>query len=154
MNVLIVEDDENKRLQLRHFLTREFPDLVVHEECSLQTGLKHIRQNPPELVLLDMTLPTYDAGPDESGGQTNIFGGREFLRQMDRFDILVPVVVVTQFETFGKGREALGLNRLDEELRADHQDVYRGAVYYHAAIHGWEEKLKALLAPIVSSSQS
>ena len=39
-------------------------------------------------------------GPDEPGGQTHIFGGQESLRQMDRFDIVLPVIVVTQFEAF------------------------------------------------------
>lgn len=150
MTILIVEDDENKRFQLRQFITREFPSTSVEVQRSLQSGLKHIRQQPPQGILLDMTLPTYDAGPDESGGQTNIFGGREFLRQMDRFDIEIPVIVVTQFETFGKGRHIVGLTELDGELRVDHPRVYHGCVYYHAAIHGWEEKLRSLLATILS----
>jgi len=98
-----------------------------------------------------MTLPNYDASFDEPGGQTHIFGGREFLRQMDRFDIAVPVIVVTQFETFGKGLHEIGLSELNAELLAEHGDLYKGSVYYHAAIHGWEEKLEALIANVLSS---
>lgn len=152
MKILVVEDDENKRAQLTQFLHRSFPQAQGDEARSLQSGLRLIRQNPPDLVLLDMTLPNYDAAFDEPGGQTHIFGGREFLRQMDRFDIIVPVIVVTQFETFGKDPHEIGLSELDSELKADHSNVYRGCVYYHAAIHGWEEKLEALMRGVLKLS--
>jgi CheY-like chemotaxis protein len=149
MKILIVEDDENKRAQLGQFLHRSFPEAQCIEARSLQSGLRLIRETPPDLVLLDMTLPNYDAGFDEPGGQTHIFGGREFLRQMDRFDIAVPVIVVTQFETFGKGLHEIGLNELNAELLAEHGDLYKGSVYYHAAIHGWEEKLETLITNVL-----
>jgi CheY-like chemotaxis protein len=152
MRILVVEDDENKRLQLRHFLSRTFPEAQVNEARSLQGGLRLIRQNPPDLVLLDMTLPNYDADFDEPGGQTHIFGGREFLRQMDRFDISTPVIVVTQFETFGKGTSEMGLSELDAELSADHGGIYKGSIYYHAAIHGWEEQLENSMKRVLKLS--
>ncbi len=152
MNVLIVEDDENKRGQLRQFLARQLPQLAIQEEKSLQSGLKHVRNCAPDLILLDMTLPTYDSGPDEPGGQTHIFGGSELLRQLDRFDIEVPVIVVTQFETFGHGRLSKDLTQLDRELKAEHAKLYRGMVYYHAAIHGWEDKLRSLIQEVLRLS--
>lgn len=149
MRILVIEDDENKRAQLSQFLQRSFPSAQGVEARSLQSGLRSIRQSLPDLVLLDMTLPNYDAGFDEPGGQTHIFGGREFLRQMDRFDIEVPVIVVTQFETFGKEPHEIGLAELDKLLQADHAAIYRGSVYYHAAIHGWEEQLETLIKNVL-----
>jgi hypothetical protein len=64
---------------------------------------------------------------------------------MDRFDIVVPVIVITQFGTFGKGSSARNLDDLDSELKNAHSQMYRGAVYYNAAIHGWEEKLRSII---------
>jgi CheY-like chemotaxis protein len=152
MNILVVEDDENKRAQLSQFLRRSFPQASGLEARSLQSGLRQIRERLPDLILLDMTLPNYDAGFDEPGGQTLNFGGIEFLRQMDRFDIAVPVIVVTQFETFGKGSTEIGLIELDRKLQAEHGSVYRGSVYYHAAIHGWEEKLEMMIKSVFGVS--
>lgn len=100
---------------------------------------------PPDLLLLDMTIPNYDPGPDEPGGQTFAFGGRELLRQLDRFDIVLPVIIVTQFETFGKPPYTIGLAELDAEMRDEHASVYKGVVYYNAAIHGWKEQLRELI---------
>lgn len=151
MKVLVVEDDENKRLQLGKFLQELGPKIQTKMENSLQSGLRYLRREGADLVLLDMTLPNYDAGPDESGGQHHIFGGREFLRQMDRFDITIPVIVVTQFETFGKAPHVMTLSDLDRELKSEHPAVYRGSVYYHAAIHGWKQSLKLLIESIQGS---
>lgn len=141
MRVLIVEDDDNKREQLLRFLRAHFDRAEPWTERSLQSGLRRIRRELPDIVLLDMTLPNYDASADEPGGATHAFGGRQFLQQMDRFDIDVPVVVVTQFETFGQGTTAMDLAELDRSLREEHGNIYRGSVYYHASIHGWEETL-------------
>jgi hypothetical protein len=65
---------------------------------------------------------------------------------MDRFDLSMPVIVITQFETFGKGEDAIDLPDLDKQLREEHADLYVGVVYYHAAISGWKEELKKLIA--------
>jgi CheY-like chemotaxis protein len=142
MRVLLVEDDENKRSQVSAFVRETAPHIQLEIARSLQSGLAIVRASPaPDLILLDMTLPTYDVGPDEPGGQIHPLGGRQFLAQMDRFDINVPVVVVTQFETFDEDRDAMTLRDLDVELRKRFANVYKGTVYYHAAIADWKELL-------------
>lgn len=147
-SVLIVEDDENKRNQLRQFLHEVLPDARYELARSLQSGIRALRQARPDLIILDMTLPNFDKGPDEPGGLTHPLGGREFLEQMERFDVNVPVIVVTQFETFGKGPRQMNLKTLDDELRKQYRDTYRGAVYYHAAIHGWKDDLRSAISGI------
>jgi DNA-binding NtrC family response regulator len=145
MNVLIIEDDENKRNQLSHFLREVLPGIEISIARSLNSGLRCLKVAVPDLLILDMTIPNFDPGPDESGGQTHIFGGTEVLRQMDRFDIFCPVVVVTQFETFGRPGKTIKLEHLRRELDESHSPLYRGLVYYHAAIHGWRDDLYLLL---------
>lgn len=145
MKILVVEDDENKRVQISQFLHEAYPQAEVDLARSVQSGLRNIKSNLPTLILLDMSLPNYDTGPDESGGTPHIFGGRELLRQLDRFDINVPTIVITQFEIFGKPPNAMKLPQLDEELRAKHAPLYQGIVYYHASIHGWKDQLRQLI---------
>jgi CheY-like chemotaxis protein len=142
MKILIVEDDENKRTRLVDFLNELYPSSSLEVAKSLQSGVRKLRSNAPDVILLDMTLPTYDIGPDESGGSTHAYGGREFLRQMKRFKLSSPVIVVTQFDTFGSGDETMTLAALDEELKKSHPGVYLGAVYYHASIQSWKEHLR------------
>lgn len=145
MRVLLVEDDENKWSQVSSYVKHAAPNVDLEIARSLQSGLRSVRTEPPDLILLDMTLPTYDVGPDEPGGQIHPLGGRLFLGQMDRFDIQIPVVIVTQFETFGKDSEQMTLADLDKELRKRYGNIYRGTVYYNAAIEDWKEALRGYI---------
>ena len=150
--ILIVEDDNNKRGQLQQLIRDQFPETEMVIARSLQSGIRALRNEELRLVILDMTLPNFDQGPDESGGSTHAFGGREFLGQMERFSISVPVIVVTQFESFGIGSEAMTLEQLDRQLRTDYGSVYQGKVYYHAAIQGWKQELSELMKRIVANN--
>jgi len=142
--VLVIEDDENKLLQLCNFLRTRFHGVEVETARSLQSGLRQARGDGFSLILLDMTLPNFDATPDDPGGQTRNFGGKEFLKQLDRFDMRVPVIVVTQFITFGSGAQAIRLEDLDKELKQAFGHNYVGCVYYHTSIHRWKEELEQL----------
>jgi DNA-binding response OmpR family regulator len=150
MKILLVEDDDNKRTQLTEFVSDILPSSTLTVARSLQSGIRKIRADLVDLVLLDMTLPTYDVGRDEYGGSTHAFGGWEFLKELRRFKLQVPVIVVTQFETFGSGPELTTLSALDAGLRKDFPGIYRGAVYYHAAIESWKERLKQVIDETIS----
>lgn len=152
MKLLLVEDDENKGIQLSNYIREAFPSTHIQLERSLQSGIRRIRKERPDMVLLDMTLPNYDIGPDEPGGDPQIFGGRDFLDQMDRLEIIVPVIVITQYETFGKPPKSL--SQLDEELRANYSTSYRGVIYYHASIHEWKEQLKRRIETSLTADRS
>lgn len=144
MKILIVEDDENKRVQLSDYLKLVIPGEVVLLERSLQSGVRRVKSELFDLVILDMTLPMYDVSPDEPSDDTHIFGGREFLSQMDRFDINYPVVIFTQFEVFGKPPNEMRLEDLDRELSEEYSS-YQGAVYYHASLNSWKDELRSKL---------
>ncbi len=109
MKILIVEDDENKRNQITTLITESFSFINLAVAKSLQSGLRSIINDKPDLVILDMTMPTFDIGVDEDGGRLQPYAGREILRQMDRRNILVPVIVLTQFDRFGEGCDSLTL---------------------------------------------
>lgn len=141
MNILVVEDDENKRNQLTEFLNSEFPSAALQTAHSLQSGLRAIICGGVDLVLLDMTMPTFDIGENEDGGRPQAYAGREILRQMERREINIPVIVVTQFDRFGEGNDILGIEELDEQLFKEHRGMYGGAVYYDVTLGGWKEKL-------------
>ncbi|WP_163592654.1 response regulator, partial [Klebsiella pneumoniae] len=68
MIFLIVEDDDNKGEQLQRFLSDTYPDVHLDFARSLRSAVKYVKSSWPQLIVLDMTLPNYDASPDEPGG--------------------------------------------------------------------------------------
>lgn len=148
MKILIVEDDENKRQQISDFIGEIVPQAEISIAKSYQSGLKQVIAKNTDLILLDMTMPTFDIGIDEDGGRPQAYAGREILRQMDRREIVTPVIIITQFDKFGEGIDELTLPELDHQLYQDHPQIYQGAIYYSAALGIWKELLGKVLGSL------
>jgi CheY-like chemotaxis protein len=140
MRILIVEDDEHKREVLVAFVQGLPAGHEVLEARSLQSGLDSIIDGRCDVVLLDMAMPAFDRSAEQREDQEE-FAGVQLLRQVRRLGITVPIVVVTQFDQFGEGPDALTLAQLDERLRKEHANNYRGAVYYNVAFDDWKGEL-------------
>lgn len=145
MNILIIEDDENKQEQIKNLVNQVINSCVISLAESYNSGLNSIIDNPPTLILLDMTMPTYDINSSEDGGRPQHYAGREILRQMDRRNIKIPVIVITQFDVFGDGPESMSREELDKQLEKDHPKNYKGTIYYNAASNTWKAELKERL---------
>jgi CheY-like chemotaxis protein len=113
----------------------------VSEARSLNTGLKHIAAEGFDLIILDMTMPTFDIGSDEDGGRPQAYGGRELLRHIKQRGISTPVIVLTQFDRFGKEPDQRSIEELDAELRRDHRTNYLRSIRYNIAFDSWRNEL-------------
>ena len=61
MNLLLIEDDNNKSKQIINSIQEAyFNNVNISEAHSFQKGMKKIRTENYNCLLLDMTLPTYD----------------------------------------------------------------------------------------------
>lgn len=148
MTILLVEDDDRKRSQIESYLREQKPTDRLRCARSLQSGLDALLDERYDLVLLDMSMPTFDVGYDEetgeheSGGTPQSFAGWDLLRQMDRYEIDAPVIVISGYEAFPDG---LTLTELDEALRDEFPSTYYGYVFYSTGVAGWREQLTRAL---------
>ena len=149
MKILLIEDDMNKLKQLVDFIKDSLIETQITERHSYRGGLGEIDNNTDyNLIILDMSLPTYDKTPTESGGRPRKFAGRELLRQMKRRELQIPVIIVTQFDKFGEDKDAIVLPQLINELWIDYSDIFYSLVYYNTAYKNWKDELGALLLQI------
>lgn len=154
MKVLIVEDDDFKRRKIADAVEEILPDAEVVLEKSVNSGLKAIVEQNPALVLLDMSLTTFDVGPNEAGGRPQNFGGIEILRHMDRLELKVPVIVITQHERFANSGREVRLSAMMKDLTEQHGDLFRGLVYYNSAAGAWQNQLKGLIKKCLREGQT
>jgi DNA-binding response OmpR family regulator len=124
VKVLIIEDDLNKVRQLADFMKEAMKGATILERRSFTSGLRAAVSENPDLVLLDMTMPTYDVGGAEKGGRTRALGGRDILSQLSRRQISTQVIVVTQFESFGEEGHSMNLTELNAMLSSKFKDNY------------------------------
>lgn len=142
MNILIIEDDQNKRNQILEFIKKILKVDSITSKYSFKSGLKEIVKNKYDLILLDMSMPTFDITTSEPGGKPLPFAGKEILRQMKRRNIKTPTIVVTQFEKFGDYETTLNLEELKHTLEEEYNGIYKGTVYYNPASSSWRTDLK------------
>jgi CheY-like chemotaxis protein len=143
MKVLIVDDDNNKLGQISQLLTEILQDAEFLVARSYQGGLREVVRNTPDMMVLDMSMPTFD--PAGGNSRWRPFAGRDVLREMQRHRIYIPVVIVTQFENFGDGTGEKTLEELKAELARDFPLQYAGTVYYNAAQSQWKRELEDLV---------
>ncbi|MFM5335799.1 hypothetical protein ACET97_04550 [Aeromonas enteropelogenes] len=144
---MIIEDQQDKRDDIANLLCKwlNIDNTSISSCSSLHSALRSIVYDEPyDLVMLDMSLPTFDISSEEpTGGTSESYGGKELLYQMMLRDTKYPTVVVTQYMSFNKG--SIDLLDLDQEFQREFSDFYLGYVYYNAAVDDWKNALIKIL---------
>ena len=140
MRVLLVEDMDDKANDILAFLEQQFPDFVVKRCKAYNSAQETIFESEEEfdLILLDMSMSTYDLETDASGGLPEPQAGRDLLEGMFLRDISTPVIVVTMYNVFGRKE----LSAFHKELLADFPQNYKDYVYYSVQRTDWKKDLK------------
>lgn len=140
--VLVVEDDEFKRENIADCIADRIPGVSLVYARSIVSSLRQIEADAGiDLVILDMSLPTYDVGPNERGGRPQGFGGLTVLQHIDALARKLPVLVVTQFLSFEQGDEILEVGDLQRALSSDYPDLFIGLIQYSGGSNNWKDDL-------------
>ncbi len=89
--ILLAEDDASQRRVMEYHLSEKGYCVVVAEDG--EQALKLFREEAPDLVLTDMSMPCMD--------------GLGLLREVKRLDAAVPVIIVTAFGSIRGAVEAM-----------------------------------------------
>jgi len=141
LKILVAEDDQNKRARLLEHVIPLVGEENVVAVGSIQGAVRALTTHPFSLIILDMSMPTFEVGPDDDGGRPQAYAGREVLRQIVRRKLHVMSVVVTQFDRFGQGKDALTLDQLRDALAVEHGPAYLGCIYYDPRSGEWKDAL-------------
>ena len=148
MHLLLIEDDEIKGAEIVDFLKTSVGASSVAWEKSFSGGLKAlVGAVRYDALILDMSLPDHDTGYSDSSG-AEPFAGRDLLKQMKFRKVVVPTIVVTMFDQFGKGDSKVSVEELRSSLAQQFPSHFRGLVYYSLAQEGWRSSLKKLIDSI------
>lgn len=149
IKILIIEDSESKRNSIQSVLERELSEKIIRHTYSVREAIDHVVLERPDLIIADMSLPTYNIRDRERGGTPRPFGGIEVFETLEREEIQVPVLVVTSYPTITDGARSVGLSELSEQLKNDFPDTYIGTVYFDSAYTNWERELISFLQQVL-----
>lgn len=149
MNILLIEDEVAKEEELQEFFSSRYGPCDYHTARSVRSAVDALRASLSiDLIVLDMSLPTFDISDSESGGSPQGFGGVEILRYLQKLGSLTPVVVVTGFEAFTLGDRIVNLDELRRRFSNEYPENFRGAVYYNVMLTSWAEELEECISSI------
>lgn len=97
MHVMLVEDDEFKASDISRVVSDVLSSSVISRAASVNSALKAITEAPPTLMLLDMSLPTFDLTAPGGGGSPQSQGGLEVLRLSKRLKHDTNFIIITQY---------------------------------------------------------
>jgi len=143
VKILIADDEPQKIKEVLEILS-EFKTLEFIESHSFDSTVDLLLKDSFQLIILDMSLPTFEGKCSESG-RMRALGGKDILDIMDYEEINTPVIVFTQFDVFGRNRELITLSDVDKGLRNNYEDIYLGSVMYDSRYSEWKEELLKLL---------
>ena len=145
IKVILIEDDEKKIDDISDFIKNRLncETFVVRE--SYQSGVKEILSGRFDLLLLDMSIPTFDKTPYETGGAYEKFGGYKVLREIIRKKKPVKTILITMFDDFGESDVSITISQIDNTLKDEFTDMFLGSVFYNATENKWQEELKKII---------
>lgn len=144
-NILLVEDNEHKRDRVLAYLRETLPLANVIEARSYASGCQMIEIAHYDLIIMDISLPTYDIAGPEGGGRFRSKGGREIARKVVRKKIPTPIVFLTQYEAFSDRGSSLSLIELGELLAQECLDNFRGLIYFDGSKSAWKLELEKII---------
>lgn len=151
MIVHIVEDSALKASNISSFFALTFPALRPPGiSGSFQSAMRAIADSIPHLLIMDMTIPTFDRKPNAREGRMRPLGGYDLMCKMKHRSIAASVIVVTQLETFGEGDEEVSFSEITNRCERDFPDIFLGSVYYDQGGLTWQAELERLVGSFIS----
>lgn len=145
LRVLIVEDIETKRLSMTHLVESVFSPVEVHCAASVKSAIQLLDQHSYSLVLLDMSLPTFDLSKLEGGGTPRPRGGVELFAHLDGAGVEVPIVVVSAYGALEERGSLISLDEISKRLMRNYPGLFRGSVLFDSVYTVWADQLSALI---------
>ena len=148
-SILVVEDNSHKRDKVISFIKELVPESLIDEAYSFSSGSKKVLENTYDILILDISLPTYDKTDFDMGGRNRAFGGHEIARKIVRRKIVTHIIFITQFDSFSDEARSHSIESLEELLMNDCGNNYAGFVRYDSSLSSWKEELTELIKRVI-----
>lgn len=149
-SILIVEDSDAKLSSIISALHSVLPEVALDCAKSVKSALNKLKGDQFDLIVADMSLPTFDVKSRERGGTARPFGGIEIFDYLQRCQSNCPIVVVSSYPAIVDGGTSLTLPDLARKLKQSYPKIFAGSVFFDSAYLTWELQLQALVKEILN----
>ncbi|MEW6450040.1 MAG: response regulator [Pseudomonadota bacterium] len=146
MNIVLIEDDDQKAERVKSSLEVIAPSAKISLFRSYQSGLRFLESSDGiSLVVLDVSLPTFDPSPNIRHGRPRPLGGYDLMRKLKRIGKMPPVVILTALENFGTPQQQFSFDQLAQKCKEEFSERFLGAIYYSQSKTDWRNELNDII---------
>ncbi len=144
--ILIVEDNVYKRDKIKEYFLKTCPGINIDEAYSFTSGWQLVNSNSLkyDLLVLDMSLPSFDIDQNEDGGDFKALGGKELARKLVRRKITTPFIFLTNYKVFSDTLYSYTFDELKKELLSAYPKQCIGFIFYSNRSSEWREYISKL----------
>ncbi len=140
IKILIADDQLEKRKDIERVVLNKFPFALFEHSVSYNSTARKLKTESYDIIILDMSMPNFD--PKEGSRPTlKALAGKEIMYKMKYRGIKIPVIVVTQFDIFGRHLDALGIDDLVSDLENNFPEFFVACIFYNTQSASWETEL-------------
>lgn len=150
MNILLVEDDDFKAADIAKVIAEVSSGNEIEKATSVTSALKAMSNRPFDLVILDMSLPTFDMSGPGGGGSPQAQGGIEVLRLAKRLRHQPNFIIVTQYPDIEIESREIPLNLAARILSTEFGLKLIGCLLHEFESDAWRIELAARLKKFFS----
>ncbi|MEQ9941511.1 hypothetical protein ABRP58_05565 [Pectobacterium aroidearum] len=146
--VLIADDQQEKQRSLKEFLEQNFNNYISDSSYSFRGTREKIINNKYSLILLDMTMPSSDNKTHSdfvSDGKGRALAGRDIIQTMHYRMMETPVIIVTQFDVFGRHNQLTSIEDIASDLLSNYPTIVKGYVLWDYQSENWKGVLLNLI---------
>jgi CheY-like chemotaxis protein len=147
--ILIADDNKEKLSNIEEFLKGEFQDINMDFAFSYNSTTKKLKSGDYELLILDMSMPTFDLNDKGSTGVVRPLAGKDIMGKLQYREVNIPVIIITQFDVFGRHSDTVDLNDLIDDLYSSFPENFKGCVFYDPSSNQWCHDLSSKIKEVI-----
>jgi len=148
--ILLVEDSPHKRGRIIEYLTSLKVDIQLSEAMSFTSGCRALEDEGPfDLILLDLSLPTFDKTDNEPAGRFRPFGGAEIARKLVRRNSHSKILFITQYESFQDSGRSYSFDDIHSKLMNECGNSFAGMLRYSSKT-SWKDALNKVVRKAIN----
>ncbi len=146
MKILVVEDDSFKFSKIAGLLNESFHDEDIIHHDNVFAAVNYIRRESPDIIVLDMSLPSHPAVAGEGSPVSMPTGGIEIileLKILGKRDI--PIIILTQYPDVEVEYEYYSISDSERVIKNLYGIEQLSVVHYDNESDNWRYQTKRFL---------
>lgn len=149
VDILLADDSQEKIKYVKEILDANIEYDTLDISNSYNSTTKAIKKKIYDLIILDMSMPTFDPVKGRTNATPRPLAGKDIMSKLHYRSINIPVVILTQFDVFGRLSDAVGLEDLTNDLSDSFPDNFKGCVFYDPQSSLWSNELVTVIKGIL-----